>query len=323
MHVRTSHGWVGLPSRRPRRLTLAAAVGVMLAAVGAPRSANGGCGCDKPPPPRAAVRPFVGYVDQTISLFDDRLVPGQAYTVQFQAADGTTDLSRGKAVVLRDFADGQPRTQLRVKVGSVSLGPCQLNVWTSKRLLYTLTDDQFTVTAPPIKLHDYTESVTRTGYQAGVGRDGTAYIAVDVRDVNDPTVFAGRALDLPVDFGSASIAMYNDQGFLMQLLDPSQWGALFTLSLGTGMASDTLGYWRHEFRTYKRKHRMLDAWNTEDDPDWHADGTPHIDHDQIVIAVRGTVGAGQLLPAGATPPFTLVVQSVPAPSLATVTDATP
>ena len=63
------------------------------------------CGCDKPPPPRANVRPFVAYPDQTINIFDDRLQPGRRYTVLFTARDGTTDWSRGKAVAKRDFAD--------------------------------------------------------------------------------------------------------------------------------------------------------------------------------------------------------------------------
>src|SRR5207247_8020723 len=44
-----------------------------LIALGAAPRAYGFCGCDKPPPPLANVRPFVGYPDQTITLFDARL----------------------------------------------------------------------------------------------------------------------------------------------------------------------------------------------------------------------------------------------------------
>ena len=39
-----------------------------------PAPVDAGCGCSKPPPPRAAVRPFVGYADQKIILFSDLLV---------------------------------------------------------------------------------------------------------------------------------------------------------------------------------------------------------------------------------------------------------
>jgi len=46
----------------------------------------------------------------------------------------------------------------------------------SVHALYTLGDDQFTVTSKPIVLHDFAETVTQDGYQAGVGKDGTVYI---------------------------------------------------------------------------------------------------------------------------------------------------
>ena len=62
------------------------------------------CGCDKPPPPRANVRPFAAYPDQAVNIFDDRLQPGRRYTVLFTSRDGTTDWSRGRAVAKRDFA---------------------------------------------------------------------------------------------------------------------------------------------------------------------------------------------------------------------------
>src|SRR5262245_32778506 len=87
------------------------------------------CGCDKPPPPRAAVRPFAAYVDQTIQLFDERLVPGEKYTVRFTARDGSTDWSRGRVVIKRDFADGEMRPQLRVGVPAVGLGPNEISVF--------------------------------------------------------------------------------------------------------------------------------------------------------------------------------------------------
>jgi hypothetical protein len=291
-----------------RRITLA--IVAVLAAVGRPAPAGAGCGCDKPPPPRAAVRPFVGYADQKINLFDDRLVPGQRYAVEFESrADGSVDWSRGRAAARRDFADGQVRPQLRVGVGSVSLGPCRVSVWTSTgALLFALDDSAFTVAAAPIPLHDFDETVSRTGYQAGVGADGTVYIPVDVSQVNEATTFTGQAIGFPVHFGSDNVAMYNEQGFLMQLLDPRVPG-LFRMTLGAGATSDALSYWRHEFRSYKRDHRAMDARRTDDDPDWHADGSYHVDHDRIVVAVHPTMADGMAPAPGATPPFALVVTS--------------
>src|SRR2546429_7467179 len=123
-----------------------------LLALGAAPRAYGFCGCDKPPPPLAHVRPFVGNPDQTITLFDDRLVPGSRYTVQFTSRDGVSDWSRGKAVTKRDFADGEFRSQLRVAVPAVSLGPSRISVYGGHSLAPAPYDAQFTRTPHPIAL---------------------------------------------------------------------------------------------------------------------------------------------------------------------------
>jgi hypothetical protein len=291
------------------------ALALAFAVLGATHAAEAGCGCQKPPPPRAAIRPFAGYVDQDVTLFDDRLAAGQAYDVRFTStADGRSDWSRGRARMRRDLADGALRVQLRVSVAEVSLGPCEVSVWSGGQQLFALGSDAFTVTAPPIDLHDFEETVAREGYQAGVGTDGTLYIMVDVGRVTDATTFSGAANGLPLRFAADGIAMYNQQGFLMQLLDPKVPG-LFRLTAGGGDASDGLDYWRHEFRTYKEEHRKVDARRPDTDPDWHADGSYHVDHDHLIVAISGTLPDGSRLAPGATPPFELVVQSTPAASL--------
>jgi len=300
---------------RMRRRTWFGTTLVALLALGTlvmPAPVDAGCGCSKPPPPRAAVRPFVGYADQKIILFSELLAPDTAYWVQFTAtADGSTDWSRGKAALRRDFADGQARVQMRVSVGNVALGPCSITVWADRTTpLYTLGDDQFTLTSKPIVVHDFAETVTEDGYQAGVGKDGTVYVSVDVSSVSDGTIFSGMANGFPLSFEARSVAMYNQQGFLMQLLDPTSPG-LFRITRGGDTTSDALTYWRHEFRTYKQDHRRNDVHRTDDDADWHADGTPHIDHDRIVVAISGMLMSGSRPAPGATPPFELVVQSVP------------
>lgn len=290
---------------------------IILSAIALLRSAApavAGCGCDKPPPPRAAIRPFVGYPDQKISIFDDRLQPTQKYDVLFESTvGGDADWSRGRVTTRRDLADGKLRAQLRVPVGNVSMGPCRISVWNGQTLLMTLGDDAFTVTSAPIALHDFSESVGRDGYRAGVGRDGTIYIPVDVSQVSDATTFTGQAWGLPVQFQASDVAMYNEQGFLMQLLDAKTPG-LFSIDPGSLGASSALRYWRHEFRTYKRDHRQLDNRRFDDDPDWHADGTYHVDHDRIVVAVHGTLANGGSMAPGPTPPFWLGVSSTPAQS---------
>jgi hypothetical protein len=275
-------------------------------------SAQAACGCDKPPPPRAAVRPFVGTHDEPISLFDDRLVAGGRYTVLFEARDGTQDWSRGKAAVKRDFADGMPRLQLRVEVGNVSMGPARISVYDDNdRLVYSLPDDQFTVIAAPIVLHDFSETLTRDGYRTGIGADGTIYIAVDTTDVTDATTYSGNAVGFPLRFDSRNVAFFNDQGFLMGFLDPKSPG-LFSIGAGDAATSATLRYWRHEFRTYKEEHRKRDERRSADG-EWHVDGTPHVDNYHMVVAISGVMDDGGHPTPGPTPPFQLVVTSQPAP----------
>jgi hypothetical protein len=305
-----------------RRLASAAQVlafALVATGLGVAAPAEAGCGCAKPPPPRAVVRPFVGHADQRVVLFSDAFVPGAAYAVRFaSSSDGTVDWSKGKAAMRRDFADGQVRAQLRVAVPAVSLGPCEIRVYASDGTnVLTIGDDQFTVVSLPVTLHDFSEAVVRNKYQAGVGKDGTVYIPVDVSEVSGGTVFTGTANGYPLGFGASNVAMYNEQGFLMQLLDPTSPG-LFQIvvpsatSLLQTPSSYTLHYWRHEFRTYKQDHRLVDAHRTDDDPDWHADGSPHIDHNHIVVAIAGVLSDGSRPSPGATPAFQLQIQSAPA-----------
>jgi hypothetical protein len=317
---------------RRAALALLLALAAMLPA---PR-ADAGCGCDKPPPPHAAVRPFVAVPDARITLFDARLVAGRPYRVQFVArADGSADWSRGLAVVARDPADGALRVQLPVAVAPVALGPCRLDVYDDTTLVYSLPDDAFTVAAAAVPLSDLRETVVRDGYRAAIGSDGTMYVPVHVGRVSEATTFTGAANGFPLRFTPENVVMYNLQGFLMQLLDPSVPG-LFQIDAGAALASDPdaapanlpeefapallgapdadatsdlLSYWRHEFRTYKQQHRRLDAFRTGDDAAWHADGTYHVDHDTIVVAIRGTFDDGTAPAPGATPPFRLVITS--------------
>ena len=269
------------------------------------------CGCDKPPPPRANVRPFMAYPDQTITIFDDRLQPGRRYTALFTARDGSTDWSRGRAVAKRDFADGVVRPQLGIAVPDVPLGPAAITVYDGDRMLVSLTDDQLTVIAPPIVLHDFNEAITRDGYRTGVGADGTIYLAIDTTDVADATTYSGTAEGYDFRFDSTEVAVFNSQGFLMTLLDPKVPG-LFKIDAGASSTSTTLEYWRHEFRTYKEEHRKRDERRSPDG-EWHTDGTPHVDNYHMVVAIAGTMANGKAPAPGATPPFRLVINSTPAP----------
>ena len=282
-----------------------------LFALGVPANSQAGCGCAKPAPPRAGIRPFFGSVDQHVTLFDDRLGSTGQYDVLFESLDGTTDWSRGKVKARRDLADGQRRPQLRVKVPDVGFGPCRISVWHQGVKLYGLEPEQFTVIAPPVPLHDFAESVDRNGFRTGVGSDGTIYFAMDVSEVSDATTFTGAVSGMPLRFDARDVSFYNAQGFLMQLLDPNVAG-LFEIAAGDDSTSDQLRYWRHEFKTYKSEHRKVDARRSDDeDADWHADGSYHVDHDHIVVAIAATLPAGSRPTPGATPPLLFGIASTP------------
>jgi hypothetical protein len=282
-----------------------------LVALGVPARSDAGCGCAKPAPPRAAIRPFFGSMDQHVTLFDERLGNVGQYDVLFESLDGTTDWSRGKMRSRRDLADGARRPQLRVKVPDVGLGPCRISVWRQGVKIYGLEPEQFTVIAPPVALHDFTESVSRNGFRTGVGSDGTIYFAMDVSEVSEATAFTGALLGMPLRFAASDVSFYNEQGFLMQLLYPNVPG-LFAISAGDDATSDQLRYWRHEFKSYKGEHRKVDARRSDDeDADWHADGSYHVDHDHIVVAIAGTLPDGSRPAPGATPPLRFGIASTP------------
>jgi hypothetical protein len=271
--------------------------------------ARAGCGCDKPAPPRAAIRPFVAAASQTVTLFDSTLEDGATYDVAFAPATGATQWAQGRAVRRKDVADGVPREHLRVTLPDLPLGPCAVSVWRDGARRFGVARDDFTVAAHPIALHE-TGQTTRRDYRAAVGADGTVYIPVDVTDVSDATRFSGTALGLGLQYEANNVAMYNDQGYLMQLLDATS-PRLFELQGGGLDRSTTLSYWRHEFRTYAEGEQAAAHALADDAGEWHADGTRHVDHDHLVVALRGSFADGTMPTPGATPPFQLVIDAQP------------
>src|SRR5262249_58067174 len=142
-----------------------------------------------------------------------------------------------------------------------------------------------TVGAGPIALHAAPET-TSSDYRAAVGADGTVYIPVDVTSVSAATRFSGTAVGLPLEYQARNVAMYNDQGYLMQLLDPTS-PRLFDLKDGDLHSSTTLSYWRHEFTTYKAE-EAGEAHQHDAAGGRHAHGTPPGDHEDHVGGARGT-----------------------------------
>jgi hypothetical protein len=72
-----------------------------------------------------------------------------------------------------------------------------------------------------------------------------------------------------------------------------------------------LTYDRHQFLTYEALHAVDPNYlASTDDPEWHADASRHIDHDHLIVAVRGLVDGAFAPPPGQTPSFNLHLTTV-------------
>jgi hypothetical protein len=220
---------------------------------------------------------------------------------------------KAPAVLLRDLADGVYKPQVVVSLPSLPLGPASISVTgsTAGGVVITVPDSAFTVAPTPVAISaDYGRDKW-SNFQAAVGRDGTVYLALDLTNVSLPMVFEAQALGWPLRFGSQDIVFYNAQGFLMQHLvtaglDPIP-GMFVFPPQDPSTDSDLLHYSRHEFTTYFLQHQERQPHAVDPlDPNWHLDGTPHVDHNHLILAIMGHLNNGKAPAPGATPSFTLM-----------------
>lgn len=283
--------------------------------------AHAACGCDKPAPPPAAIRPFAAYAGQNITLWEHGIKPRKQYKVVFTSRAGTSDWTLENSALQKDFYDRVKKPGVRTQLPGLPLGPCTVSVYDAKTdaLVFSLPDDQLTVTSSPVVLRDVKTTLTRDNFQAGVGADGTIYIAIDTSQVTDATTFTGVAQGYPLTFDPSNVAVFNSQGFEMVFLtlnqttpglDPAGW---FRISPGTTASSAALSYWRHDFHQYTSDHLKVAHLKRSTDGEWHADGTPHVDNNGMVITIAGRLPNGSRPKPGSTAPFTLIVSSTPAP----------
>jgi hypothetical protein len=170
-------------------------------------------------------------------------------------------------------------------------------------------EQDFTTLQQPITLAEANLTTMVTCYRAAVGADSTVYIPVDVSAIADRMVFTGMADGYRLMFGGEDIVIYNAQGVLMQLLGPEQ-AQIFGIYDEGGERSFALIYDRHEFVSYRGEHSHVDGYGLDpSDPEWHTDGTRHVDHDHLVLAIRGLLHGEDLPPPGQTPQFTFAIST--------------
>jgi hypothetical protein len=281
---------------------------ILATAILLPSGAEAGCGCAKPPPPPATLRPAFTYAGAPVTTFDQQLVAGHSYRVIFASGVSpeiaTVDAT---ASLRRDLADGMVKAQLVVPLPNVPLGPVRIEVSDGAgNLLTAMPDHAFTAVPPPVLVPE-SLGKEKSGQRAAVGRDGTVYLSFDLSGVLEARTFEMSAKGLPLRFGTEDVLIYNTQGFLMQTLtQPIPGLVTFAVKEKDGKQSDRIRYYRHEFETYYLEHYERDVHAVDPaDPNWHLAGTPHVDHDHLVVAIAGELEDGTLPAPGATPPFKL------------------
>lgn len=287
-----------------------------LVAISLPVPAEAGCGCEKPPPPPSAIRPAFGSPGDTVTVFDSGLREGRSYGVWFGRK-----LAFGRAVRKRDLADGVERVQLPVRVPDGPIGPTEVKVMYWWHTVVTVPETDFTVLQAPLSLHETDGDTLVTCYTAAVGADGTMYIPVDVAAVSERMLFGGIAQTYPLRFGAGDIMIYNTQGYTMEMLSPEDTHLISIRDVAIDDSYEA-AYDRHEFNSYRDAHLHVgDLALDPADDSWHVDGTAHIDHDNLVVAILGQLESGATPAPGETPPFdfSVVTTLVDSPGVAATT----
>jgi hypothetical protein len=219
---------------------------------------------------------------------------------------------QGTATTKRDLADGVAKPQLSVPVPSLPLGPTSIQVsTTSGGSFVTMIDDAaFTIIPAPVAVPAQLGEYHFQDFQAAVSRDGTLYVSIDMTQVALPMTFQVQAKGYPLRFGNTDVVFYNTQGFLMQTLTQGIPGLYTIQAASSSTDSDILRYSRHEFVTYYVQHEERQPHQLDPtDPNWHLDGTEHVDHNHLVLALVAHLSNGDTPSPGATPSFELVLST--------------
>jgi hypothetical protein len=283
-----------------------------LLALRSPLSASAGCGCDKPPPAPAAVVPAFAFPGMSISLFNAQFEPGQQWTVRFQR--GNTLVSTLASVVLkRDLtAAGAYTPQLVVTMPPLPGGPTSIVAsWNNQSV--TVPPQSFTTIAMPVMVSEQDIDFDIRGYTTAVGADGTVYLSIGGLDkVCHAMKFSSQSDGFPLRIDAQHTVIYNHQGFLIDALTSASKNR-FTVRRETKTTrSDRIDYLRHSFVQYCQDHQAGGPKVVDPaDPNWHQDGTPHVDYSTLVFAITGTVDGTLPTPGSVSTDLSLNTQFGP------------
>ena len=259
--------------------------------------AEAGCGCAKPPPPSAVVRPAFASPGDTITLF-----PPDNRAGDYEVRMGTQRVTKS-AVWKRDLADATYKWQIVVKAPALPPGPTQIDVKGPGRN-FTVSSNDFTMMQAALTLQEVNGETLATCYSAAVTANNIVLIPLDITAITDRMIFNGLGESFPLLFNATDVMIYNIQGFLMQLLTTPNAVGIWDIEDYGQPDSLALTYDRHEFNTYLDMHAHTGGYGLDpSDPAWHTDGTYHVDHNHLVLAIKGTVENQGLPVPGKTPNF--------------------
>lgn len=254
----------------------------------AARPANAGCGCDHPPPIEGVAHPAFAWPGSVITITDTAFQkPGTKIKIDGQPVE-------------RYLPPPRMATARVVVPEGINVGPAKIEIFSQRgQLVKTLPSNVFTALPPPVPVIDADGYFYYKDVNAAVDATGTLLIPFDLTGVLDPRQFYMNLVNTPLRFGEPDMIYYNKDQFNLKLFealfsDPNdfEWGAYYGTDVAgavdPGKNSDVLQYWRHEFYTYRLAHES-DGSHVVDSEGRHPDGSVHVDHEHLVLAIRGTL----------------------------------
>jgi hypothetical protein len=266
-----------------------------------------GCGCDHPAPCPAPVLPAFGSPGDSILLTGSGFGTDGGNKVVFQTGRETLQVD----ATAYDPEHMKVKVPAGVTKENKLVGPAKIRVMTPSGQTVNFSEDEFTYLGSPLVLEEGQGHYIYKGVTLAVDTSGVLNVPLDISNVTAATAFAVYLEGLDLEFGTDDLLVYNKQGYNLNLftLDvdgvEKQWGAWYPpQSLGdlNGSGSNVFTYWRHDFIEYNAAHspggKFYPVTEANDLTLLHPDGTVHVDHSQLNVAVAGTVN-GNPLPGGA------------------------
>jgi len=285
-----------------------------------------GCGCDHPTPCPTPITPPFASPGDPITLKDmDFLIDDAGYEVKFERgdADHKMDLKERLEIKICDtikkkyetkFED-KAENQLATIYGQLEANTCAgefdkerdftgpLDIKVKGHEDKNIDDkyeDLLVSLGRPLKLEEAEGHYIFVDFPIAVDSSGVVYIPLDLSNIQAAMNFAVYIDNLPLDFGTNDVIIYNKDGFNLNLftLDvdgfEKQWGDWYgaqAVETADKKKSNFLTYWRHDFYEYHAAHQPGGSHyartENEDGHLVHPDGTIHVDHDRLVVAVSG------------------------------------